>query len=272
MKTFLHKLILGTRETRGDGPALHRPAHYIVPRQRANTQAESASSNDTQSNSQQPNTEVKIIFRKTTSQKRNNSFLAYFLAFPPELQLLVLSFLDFGDIERLRRSCKFFRIQISKPLIRSLFPELSSRLRKTCYLCLTQYASGAEVVSTDSSDARYPLSSRCVSCVIKKKGFMVGREYMMGNDVTVFVCRWCGYPVLSLPARNHPGFHRRCFKRYTNVVFLYYFFGLAQWVIMIIASALCWQYFKENVEVLAPTIVSCCCSLLFSFLFFFFLP
>ncbi len=259
MKTFLHKFILGTAGASRDGTTRNRPApHFILRHRQLNPQGGDAASSSLQDQLDTPSrdAEVKIILRKAKSPDEDPSFLAYFLAFPPELQLLVLSFLDFGDIERLRRTCRFFRIRISKPLIRSLFPELGSRLRRTCYLCLTHHPTGAEVVSTDASDARFPLSSRCVGCVIKKRDFMVGRKYMMGNDVPVYVCRWCGYPVSSSPAWNQPEFHKKCFRRYTHVVFAYYFFGVAQWVIMIIAAALCWQYYRQNIAVLVPAIVS----------------
>lgn len=183
----------------------------------------------------------------TSSEHSKGEVLDHFLALPPELQLKVLSYLDFGDIERLRRTCRFFRARVSTPLVRSLLaPHFAWHIRFTCRLCLKQHTAGASLVSTDRHDASFPLSSRCVECVWKEKGFDVGRKYLMGSDVAVFVCRWCGRPVTSQPAWNQPEFHKPCFKRYTQVVFLYYFIGLVQWVLVFIASGMCWHYFPSR--------------------------
>lgn len=179
---------------------------------------------------------------------RKSELLDHFLALPPELQLKVLSYLDFGDIERLRRTCRFFRARVSPPLVRALLaPDFARHVRHTCRLCLEQREDPeAILVGTPAADWRYPLSSRCVECVWRAKGFDVGRKYLMGNDASVFVCRWCGRPVAAQPAWNQPEFHKRCFKRYTQAVFLYYQMGVAQWVVVFVASALCWHYFRSR--------------------------
>lgn len=179
---------------------------------------------------------------------RKSELLDHFLALPPELQLKVLSYLDFGDIERLRRTCRFFRARVSPPLVRALLaPDFAHHVRHTCRLCLEQREDPeALLVGTPAADWRYPLSSRCVECVWRAKGFDVGRKYLMGNDASVFVCRWCGRPVAAQPAWNQPEFHKRCFRRYTQAVFLYYQMGVAQWVVVFVASALCWHYFRSR--------------------------
>lgn len=261
MKSFLHKSILGTAGADRDGSERnHSALHFILRHRQLFPQGDTTTSGNAQEQAEAPlpDAEVQIILRKNKSGDEHPSFLTYFLAFPPEIQFLVLSFLDFGDIERLRRTCKFFRIRISKPLIRSLFPEWSTPLRNTCYLCLTYDPTGSEVICSDVSDARYPLSSLCIGCFRKGKGFMVGRKYLMGNGVQRYLCRWCGDLVLSSPAQNRPEYHELCFGRYMYVMFAYYIFGLTQFVIMIVAPAICWHYYKPLVAVMVPTIVSPC--------------
>lgn len=194
---------------------------------------------------------ARLRFQSTTT------LLDKFTLLPPELQLKILAYLDFGDIERLRRSCRFFRASVTPSLVRSLLAgEFQREVRFTCYLCLKRYDHGACLVSTDRHDARYPLSSRCVECVWKTKDFDVGRKYLMGSDVAVYVCRWCGRPVTTHPAWNQPEFHKRCFKRYTRAVFLYYLIGLAQWVLVFIGSGLVWHYFRHDLAVIGITVVS----------------
>ncbi|XWX00591.1 hypothetical protein V2A60_008612 [Cordyceps javanica] len=179
---------------------------------------------------------------------QNSELLNRFLALPPELQFRVLSYLDFGDLERLRRTCSFFHTNVSPQLVRRLLhPNFHHHIRFTCRICLKQHWGGAgALVSTDKFDSHFPLSSRCVECVWNEKGFDVGKKYLMANNVAVFVCRWCGRPVTTQPAWNQPEFHKKCFKRYTQVVFLYYLIGLAQWVVVFVASGMCWRYFRTR--------------------------
>ncbi|KAM3514562.1 hypothetical protein MY11210_001797 [Beauveria gryllotalpidicola] len=185
---------------------------------------------------------------RTTPKQTKRQLLDHFLALPPELQLKILSYLDFGDLERLRRSSRFFLSSLSPKLVRSLLkPHFRHHIRYTCRICLEQYWEGGEaLVSTDEHDPRFPLSSRCIDCVWEKKGFDVGIKYLMGNNAAVFVCRWCGRPVTRQPAWNQPEFHKKCFKRYTKVVFFYYVIGVGQWVVVYIASGLCWHYFRSR--------------------------
>ncbi|KAM3457706.1 hypothetical protein MY5147_009425 [Beauveria neobassiana] len=185
---------------------------------------------------------------RTAPKQTKRQLLDLLLALPPELQLKILSYLDFGDLERLRRSSRFFLTHLSPKLVRSLLrPHFRYHIRYTCRICLEQYWEGGEaLVSTDEHDPRFPLSSRCIDCVWRQKGFLVGIKYFMANNAAVYVCRWCGTPVTRQPAWNQPEFHKRCFKRYTKVVFFYYVIGVGQWVVVFIASGLCWHYFRSR--------------------------
>ncbi|OAA52848.1 Cyclin-like F-box [Cordyceps fumosorosea ARSEF 2679] len=169
------------------------------------------------------------------------------LALPPELQLKVLSYLDFGDLERLRRTCRSVRNGITPQMVRSLLsPNFDHHIRNTCYICLEESQGGQKrLISTDKFHLRFPFSSRCEDCVRDAEGFDVGRKYLMADNTTSFVCRWCGSPATE-PQSTQPEFDKRCFKRFFKVVVLYNTCGLAQWVVTIIACGLSWHYFRTR--------------------------
>ncbi|OAA65113.1 Cyclin-like F-box [Akanthomyces lecanii RCEF 1005] len=176
-----------------------------------------------------------------------SDFLDRLLALPPELLLKVLLYLDFGDLERLRRTCRFFHTQVSPGLVRSLLaPDFGDHVRRTCRICLRENSCSGAVVGTDRFHPRYPLSSRCQDCVWKDNGFMVGKKYLMGNSVAAYVCRWCGRPINSRSAWYQPEYHKGCLNRLTRVLCFYFYVGCAQWACVFVASALCWHYFQPR--------------------------
>ncbi|KAF4977552.1 hypothetical protein FZEAL_5923 [Fusarium zealandicum] len=178
------------------------------------------------------------------------------LKVPTELQIMILGYLTFGQIESLRRTCRFLRREISKPIIRELFPRLKFELLSTCYRCLCYEPLRAHLVRADESDARYPLANECLDCVAARGGFMVGRKYTLGTWASVWACRYCGYPITSDAAWNEPEFHRLCYRRFHKIMFYYFLVGSAQSVVAIVGAALCWSFFRKEKLVLAPTIVN----------------
>ncbi|KAM5361742.1 hypothetical protein ACJZ2D_012915 [Fusarium nematophilum] len=175
---------------------------------------------------------------------------------PVELQLMILQHLTFGQIESLRRTCRLLRRQISKPVIRALFPGLKFELLSTCYRCLCYDPLRAQLLRADESDARYPLANECLDCVASRGGFAVGRRYTLGTWASVWVCRYCGYPVTADAAWNEPEFHRLCYRRFHRVLFYYFLVGCGQAAVTVVGAALCWSFFKGETMVLAPTIVN----------------
>ncbi|KAK7423873.1 hypothetical protein QQX98_000744 [Neonectria punicea] len=182
--------------------------------------------------------------------------LSRILDLPMELQFMILRYLNFGDLERLRRTCHFFRDNITKPMIRELFPSLKYELLSTCYRCLCYDPHRGRLVRPDETNARYPFASECLECVAKRGGFMVGTKITLGDFTYVWVCRWCGYPISCESAWNQPEFHHRCYRRFHKVLFYFFLVGCAQWVIVIVGSALCWSFYRKEKMVLAPTIVN----------------
>ncbi|EEU43905.1 uncharacterized protein NECHADRAFT_29997 [Fusarium vanettenii 77-13-4] len=175
---------------------------------------------------------------------------------PTELHMMIMEQLTFGQVESLRRTCRALRGRISKPVIREVFPGIKFELLSTCYRCLCYDPLRDTLIRADESDARYPLASECLDCVAARGGFMVGRRYTLGTWASVWVCRYCGYPVTSGAAWNEPEFHRACYRRFHWMLFYFFLVGIAQAFVTIIGSALCWGYYNKEKLVLAPTIVS----------------
>ncbi|KAL7794193.1 hypothetical protein V8C37DRAFT_71117 [Trichoderma ceciliae] len=183
------------------------------------------------------------------------TLLSCFLQLPPELQLKILSYLDYGEIQRLRRTNRLFRRSINQTVVQSLFPRLLDDILCTCYICLTQ-KNANEIIRGDFAHPRFPLASRCFECAAKQSGFMVGKRYTMVNLESIWICRWCGYPVTEMTGWSQPEYHIICYQKYKGVLATHFGIGAMQWMIVIIGSALCWHYFKHEKMVVAPTAVN----------------
>ncbi|QUC21021.1 uncharacterized protein UV8b_05262 [Ustilaginoidea virens] len=182
------------------------------------------------------------------------SCLALILLFnlPRELQVMVLSHLSFGDIERLRRTCRFTRQRIPKSLVYQLFPDMAVAFYSTCYVCLDHDASGNSIVAARKDHPRRPMANRCVRCVAQSNSFMVGRQYLLASRRIAWLCRWCGYPVVGESARNQPEFHVECWLRYERSSRLYAVVGVVQWLMAIACSGICLEMFKDEARISAP--------------------
>ncbi|KAF6831888.1 f-box domain-containing protein [Colletotrichum musicola] len=176
---------------------------------------------------------------------------------PPELQLLIIDYLEFGELENLRRTCRFYRNFLTKETIRDLFGEqFRLALLAHCYICLKYDPTRGSLLWADYNHPRYPLASKCVDCAYQKNELWVGKKVALGNYASVWICRWCGYPVTNASAPNQPEFHKSCYYHYNNVLIVYFLLGWIQLCLGIVAGALCWSYFKHEVLVLAPSIVN----------------
>lgn len=179
------------------------------------------------------------------------------MSLPPEIQLMIVRQLTFGDVERLRRTCKFYRSFIAPATVRELFkPYMKMVLLSHCYICLKYDPTKASLLWADFGDPRYPLASKCVDCAVAAGDFMVGKKVSLGNFASVWVCRWCGYPVFADSAWNQPEFHKICYNRYNDILLGYFSLGWIQFAVVVTGGALCWKYFRLNKMVLIPSIVS----------------
>ncbi|KAJ4405028.1 hypothetical protein N0V82_010390 [Gnomoniopsis sp. IMI 355080] len=181
------------------------------------------------------------------------------MTLPHELQIMVLSFLEFGDIERLRRASKYWYNFATPRLVRSIYGPDTFRamLIQHCRVCLTYCPRDVTRIVTTRLDAGYPLSSRCIKCTVQSKDgtVRIGRKVTLGNFTDYWTCRWCGWPITNDPSTGHHQFHRSCYDKYAVVLLAFFCLGWVQFFIGVVAAALSWHYFPHNSTILAPTIV-----------------
>ena len=177
---------------------------------------------------------------------------------PPELQALILSHLPFADIQRLRHTSHFYRSFITKSLLKDIYGEdrLHAVLISHCHLCHAHDPTRATLLYADITSTRYPFCSTCVTCAARRNELFAGKRVSMGNFRSAWVCKWCGFPVVSGAAWREPLFHQRCYSWYGSVLLLYLLLGWFQLCASIVGAALCFRYFRGETMVLAPSVVS----------------
>lgn len=178
-------------------------------------------------------------------------------AFPPELQVLILSHLPFPDIQRLRRTARFYATFITRDLLRDIYgARLDAVLLSHCTGCHAHDATRASLLYADISSPRYPFCSTCGPCAARRDELVAGKRVSMGDFHAAFVCRWCGLPITSWHAWREPSFHRPCYAGYGNVLLANLIVGWGQFCVFVAGSALCFRYFRGEALVLGPCIVS----------------
>ncbi|KUI53211.1 hypothetical protein VP1G_00833 [Cytospora mali] len=179
---------------------------------------------------------------------------------PPELHMVILQCLDFEDIQQLRRTCKYWHNFATAELLQNIWGREAffAILVRHCRVCRKFCPKGASRLCTSPLDPGYPLSSRCVTCAVKARDgtFRPGRTITLSNSVEYYVCRWCGWPVTGASGSVvYRQFHRRCYEKYFLGKLMFLSISFTQFFIGIVASALCWRYFRRDKMVLVPTIV-----------------
>lgn len=184
----------------------------------------------------------------------------HLLALPHEILLLIILRLDFADIVRLRKTCKALHSLASPQQIRRLFGPAQLRLQLLghCKTCLLYDPFRSHLLQPTVADSGYPLSSRCLDCAVKDRDprIRVGKRINLANLDTVWVCRWCGFPIVEGGAFGCEQMHRYCYKRYNDSLFFFFIIGWLQLGLGIVAAALAWRYFRNDILVFAPTVVS----------------
>lgn len=181
----------------------------------------------------------------------------YITSLPPELHVLILKRLTFADIQRLRRTSRFFNALITKPLLRDIYgSSLDAVLLSHCHICHARDPTRSTLLYADVACPSYPFCSVCISCAVKRDELYAGKRVAMGNFRSAWVCRWCGYPVLSDPAWREPLFHQRCYSWYGTVLLAYLFAGWLQLCAVVVGAALCLDNFRRVRMVQVPCIVS----------------
>lgn len=185
---------------------------------------------------------------------------AHLLALPPELLLYLLRYLAFADIERLRRTCRSLRSLASPNQIRALLgaDTLHALLLGHCRTCLAHDPYRSRLLLSKPGDAGFPLASRCIECAFaaRDRRMRAGTKLLMANYESVWVCRWCGRPVVGGPTILQNQFHKPCYRSYNRIVLFYFVVGWIQLGIGITAPALAWRYFRGEMLVFGPTVAS----------------
>jgi hypothetical protein len=184
----------------------------------------------------------------------------HLLTLPPEMLFMILQRLDFADIVRLRKTCKQLHDLANPQQIRILFgpAQLRMQLLGHCKTCLLYDPFRSRLLQPDMVDPGYPLASRCLDCAVKARDsrIRVGKKINLANFDTVWVCRWCGYPIVEGGAFGYEQMHRFCYKRYNDILLAFFVTGWLQLGLGIVAAALAWKYYRNSLLVFAPTVVS----------------
>ncbi|KAK4139621.1 uncharacterized protein C8A04DRAFT_15706 [Dichotomopilus funicola] len=184
----------------------------------------------------------------------------HLLALPHEILLLIILRLDFADIVRLRKTCKALHSLASPQQIRRLFGPVQLRLQLLghCKNCLLYDPFRSRLLQPTVADHGYPLASCCLDCAVKDRDprIRVGKRINLANMDTVWVCRWCGFPIVEGGAFGCEQMHRFCYKRYNDALFVFFLLGWLQLGLGIVAAALAWRYFRDDILVFAPTVTN----------------
>jgi hypothetical protein len=176
------------------------------------------------------------------------------LALPTELQFFVFAYLGLSDLERLRRTCQYYRHILSPEYVRALFggyQGLASQLTGHCQNCLETPGRSSLILQPNTR----PLSSKCFRCSVQARELSVGTNISLANTGKAWVCRWCGWPVAGSHSWANEQFHINCYDRYYRVLWAFLFLGFAQFSVGVVAAALSLVYFRHELVVFAPTVV-----------------
>ncbi|KAI2465607.1 hypothetical protein F4781DRAFT_18620 [Annulohypoxylon bovei var. microspora] len=184
-----------------------------------------------------------------------------FIELPNELQYMIAAYLNFNEMERLRRTCRHFRFLLNPDFIRSHFgdDELFSRqLTSHCQSCLERPGRHSLILQQPPPSADRPLSSKCFRCAVSSRDLHVGTSVKLASDRPAWVCRWCGWPIrgTAAPSWAHEQFHAGCYDRYYRVLWGFLWLGFAQLAAGVVAAALSLIYFRGDMLVFPPAVAS----------------
>ena len=186
-----------------------------------------------------------------------------FLTLPGEIHLMILRRLDLPDIIRLKGTCSKMHSLASPSELSILFggkDVLKRELMRHCRTCLQRDLFNSRLIRAPVNDPKYPFANRCIDCAIRANDpkIRVGEKVSLADFAEVWVCRWCGWPIVEGAAYGDEQFHRTCHKRYNDVVFAFCILGWIQLGLAVAAAALAWRYYRWDKLVFGPTLVSSC--------------
>ncbi|KAI1442428.1 hypothetical protein F5Y02DRAFT_410125 [Annulohypoxylon stygium] len=188
------------------------------------------------------------------------------LELPNELQYMIAAHLDFGDMERLRRTCRHFRALLTPDFVRSHFGDelLSRQLTSHCQSCLERPGRHSLILqplpqSHSHSGPDRPLSSKCFRCAVTARDLHVGTSVTLANSRSAWICRWCGWPIRGTatpPSWENEQFHAVCYGRYYRVLWGFLCLGFVQFAVGVVAATLSLIYFRGDMRVFPPVVAS----------------
>lgn len=192
---------------------------------------------------------------------------------PDELQIMILSFLDFTDIERLRHTSKYWHAFATPRLMRRIWGHYTYNhtLIRHCRVCLADCPDPKTRTAATRADAGFPLSSRCLSCTVQSRDgtVRIGRRVKLGNLHEYWTCRWCGWPVTDGSSARRVQFHRKCYHEYHMVKLAFFCLGCIQFAVGLAAAVLACHYLPRDKVVLLTSVsafvLACLCVLLVVF-------
>ncbi|KAH7327725.1 hypothetical protein B0I35DRAFT_472497 [Stachybotrys elegans] len=187
---------------------------------------------------------------------------------PNEIWIAIFRHLDFGDLEALRRTCRYYHATLTPRLVRFLLgPEQMSRvLTWSCRNC-GRYDPDAKTLAWPESLRNLlwqPYEARCIDCLYRH-GLLLPNAHFIGKFSGDWKwCRWCG----RLHRRNSSLASyeaRHCNTSYDKALGLNAWFALGRWIIAVTAYAVALAFVPDTLPVAlsgALTLCFMCGSLL----------
>ncbi|KAI1389159.1 uncharacterized protein F4822DRAFT_271140 [Hypoxylon trugodes] len=209
------------------------------------------------------NTDYSCFQRNSGEHSSTAEPRSWLLELPNELQYMIAIYLNFGDMQRLRRTCHHFHYLLNPEFIRAHFGGVLARqLVSHCRSCLERPGRHSLVLlaprtSTSGTDGQP--SSKCFQCAIQSHDLRVGTTVTLANMRSTWVCRWCGWPIGGIagpPSWANEQFHVACYDRYYRVLWMFLCLGFVQFSVGVAAAALSLIYYRRELLVFAPAIAS----------------
>lgn len=184
------------------------------------------------------------------------------LSLPPEIQLLVVRFLDFGEIEALRRTCHHFRSLLEHDAVIDLFgsvPRLHDAQLATCCVCLQRTEPAKRIWVDPASDRNWPLAGKCTSCAYAEGDLQIDKMVTLGDWSNCYICRWCGQPAIqpegSYLLKTHE-FHHKCWLRYKVAILFRRAMGAVSFLLTLIPAVLALVLLNQEWQLVVASVVS----------------
>ncbi len=186
------------------------------------------------------------------------------MTLPIELQLHIIRQMPFGDIERLRHTCRHYHRLASPPMLRVTLgaDNLRMMLLSHCSQCLAFDESRGTLLAAQRNQD-FPFSAKCVPCALRSRDPRLSRRSFgtkveLGNQARVWVCWWCGRPIPARPAPRHAQFHHRCRRFYARIIICFFMVGWLQFCLSIVGICLAVVFYRNVTLVFGPCLVRLC--------------